>query len=326
MSNILITGATGFIGGKLVKYYIRKEENVRLLVRDPGRLPPFIKKSCQIVIGDVTCSETLINAVRNIDVVIHSAGMLGHWGKTYQQLYAVNVEGSLNVIKAAYHAGVKRLIHLSAGGVTGPVGASPADEAFPPVPVTAYERTKWECEQKVLEFALKKDLNLLVLRPTFTYGPGDPHKLNFFKAVKKNKFAFIGNGNSTVHPVYIDDLVKGIDLGLTSGLKQESIIIGGAKPVTKKELVYAIADALGVSRPVIKLPVTVAQIIASVCEISATVLKFNPPITRSRVMALSRNWGYSINRARTELGYEPQVDLSEGLSRTVTWYREMGWL
>jgi dihydroflavonol-4-reductase len=326
MSDILITGATGFIGGKLAKYYIRKKKKVRLLIRNPERLPHSVKKSCQIVIGDVTRSETLINAVRGIDVLIHSAGMLGHWGNTYQQLYAVNVEGSLNVIKAAYRAGVKRLIHLSAGGVTGPVGSNPVDEAFSPAPVTAYERTKWECEQKLLEFALKKDLNLLVLRPTFTYGPGDPHKLSFFKAIKKNKFAFIGNGNSTVHPVYIDDLVKGIDLGLTSGLKQGSIIIGGAKPVTKKELVYAIADALEVPRPVIKLPITVAHFAARVCEISAAVLKFNPPITHSRVLALSGNWGYSINRARKELGYEPRVDLSEGLNRTVTWYREMGWL
>lgn len=326
MSTILITGGTGFIGGKLTEYYISKDKNVRLLVRNPERLPPFIKNSCQIVIGDITQKETLNNAVKNVDSVIHSAGMLGHWGNTYQQLYDVNVEGSLNVISAAYNEGVKRMIHLSAGGVTGPVGLNPADEHFPPAPVSAYEKTKWKGEQEVLEFAQKKNLNLIVIRPTFTYGPGDPHKLNLFRVVKKKMFAFIGNGNSTIHPVYIDDLVKGVDLGMDSDVKQISIIIGGESPVTKKELMYGIADALGVSRPVIRLPTTFAQIIAIAGEISASAFKFNPPLSRSRVLALSRNWGYSINRAHKELGYEPQVNLPEGLRRTVTWYREKGWL
>lgn len=326
MNNILITGATGFIGGKLTEYYISKDKNVRLLVPDPERLTASIKNSSQIAIGDITRVETLIDAMKNMNFVIHAAGMLGHWGNTYQQLYDVNVDGSLNVIKAAYNEGVKRIIHLSAGGVTGPVGPIPADEDFPPVPVTAYEKTKWEGEQKVLEFARQKDLNLLVLRPTFTYGPGDSHKLIVFKAVKNNKFIFIGNGNSTVHPVYIKDLVNGIDLGLKSDLKQKTYIIGGEKPITKRELVDGIADALGMSRPKMKLPVVVAKLIASVCEISASILKFNPPLTHSRVLALSCNWGYSISRARTELGYEPQVNLSEGLSRTVAWYKEMKWL
>jgi dihydroflavonol-4-reductase len=326
VNNILITGATGFIGSKLAEYYIRKEKNVNLFVRDPSKVDPLIKKSCHIETGDITRLETLNNTFKNIDAAIHCAGMMGHWGNTYQQLYDVNVEGSLNIIKAAYNAGVKRLIHLSAGGVTGPVGPDIADESFPPAPFTAYEQTKWKAEQEVLGFAQKKNLNLLVIRPTFTYGPGDPHKLDLFKAVKKKMLVFIGNGNSTVHPVYIDDLVKGINLGMASDLKQKSIIIGGESPVTIKEFLYGMADALGVSRPVIKLPITVAQIIAIVCEISAAVLKFNPPLTRSRVLALSRNWGYSINRARTELGYEPQVNLPEGLKRTVTWYLEKGWL
>ena len=326
MNNILITGSTGYIGGTLAEYYISKKKKVRLLVRDEGRLPSLLKKTCQIAIGDITCPETLINPVNGMDALIHTAGLLGHWRNTYQQLYNVNVEGSENIIKAAYAAGIKRIIHLSAGGVTGPVGPHPADETFQPAPITPYEKTKWEGEQKVLEFAHQKDLNLLVLRPTFTYGPGDPHKLKLFKAVKNNKFIFIGNRNSTTHPVYIKDLINGIDLGLKSDFKQKAYIIGGEKPVTKRELLDGIADALGVSRPKIKLPITVAQAMASVCEMSATILKFNPPLTHSRVLALSRNWGYSISKARTELGYAPQVGLSEGLSKTVIWYEDMRWL
>lgn len=324
--HVLVTGATGFIGGKVTEHFIRKGENVHLFVRNAEKLPKYVKECCRITIGDVTCSETLTNAVKGVDALIHCAGLLGHWGVSLRQLYAVNVEGSINVVNSAYHAGIKRMVHLSAGGVTGPVGSNPADETFQPAPMTAYERTKWKGEQEILKLARERDQNLLVLRPTFTYGPCDPHKLNLFRAIKANRFVFIGNGNSTVHPVYIDDLVRGIDLGLASDLKQKSIIIGGAQPVTKEELVYGIADALGVSRPAFRLPARAAEIAASICEVSASVLKFNPPITRSRVWALSRNWGYSIDFARRKLGYEPHVDLREGLSQTIAWYRENGWL
>ncbi len=326
MNSLLITGATGYIGAKLAEYYIHSGYEVRLLVRDPAGLTAELKNKCQIVIGDLCRPATLDNAVRGVNAVIHAAGKLGHWGTTLKQLHDVNVQGSMNLVRAAHEASVKRFIHLSAGGVTGPVGVEPADESYKPAPVTPYERTKWEGEVSVMEFAVKKDMSLLTVRPTFTYGPGDPHKLALFKAVKSGRYAFIGDGLSTVHPVYIDDLIAGIDLSLKSNLKQESIIIGGTEPITKRELAYGIADALKVRRPTMKIPAFAANVIARTFELSSTVFKFNPPLTRSRVLALARNWGYSISKARAELGFEPRVELADGLHRTVNWYREQGWL
>lgn len=325
MDSLLITGATGYIGGKLAKYFENKDREICLLVRNKEGLSPGLKKSCRVVLGDITFPETLVNAVQSVDTVIHAAGLQGHWGLTYRQLYEVNVRGTLNMVRASFENGVRRFIHLSAGGITGPLSGVPADETYNPEPRTDYEKTKWEGEKRALDLAEKEDLNLLVIRPTFTYGPGDPHKLKLFQVIKKGWFFFIGDGLSTIHPVFIEDLIMGIELGLNSSLQKTSLIIGGPKPVTKRELVFGIADALGVSRPRLKLPVVIAEFAAWCCETSARILKFTPPLTRSRVLSLSRNWGYSIEKAKRELGYQPKYDFKEGLRLTISDYQERGW-
>jgi dihydroflavonol-4-reductase len=326
MRRILITGASGFIGGKLAEFYAQSDSHVRLLIRNPAGLPGSLNDRCEIAVGDITQPETLKTACESIDVVIHSAGMLGQWGVTYSLLHRSNVTGTLNMLQAAYDAGVKRFVHLSAGGVTGPVGSQPADEQYPPQPITDYERSKWEGEKQALEWSKEKDYNLIVLRPTFTYGPGDPHKLKLFQTVQKGRFFFIGGGLSTVHPVYIDDLVAGIDLGIRSDVKGECIIIGGSHPVTKAELINRIADVLGCRRPHFSAPVPVANLLTSIAENMGRLFNFTPPLTSSRVLALSQNWGYSITKAREQLNYNPSIELDEGLRRTVLWYREHGLL
>jgi dihydroflavonol-4-reductase len=323
---LLITGATGFIGGKLAEHYLRLGAPVRLLVRVPKRLDPHLKDSCEIALGDLTRPETLTEALAGVEEVIHSAGLLGRWGMPYHQLLEANAVGVENLVRAACQEGVSRFIHLSAGGVTGPLGTTPADETYSPQPRTDYERSKWEGERRALEMAACENLNLLVIRPTFTYGPGDPHKLDLFRAVLKGRFVFIGNGLSTVHPVYIDDVVRGIDLALKSDLQGTTVIIAGRRPVTKRELIWGIADVLGVQRPRRKIPVGLAVPAAHLCELAATVLRFQPPLTQSRVLALSHNWGYNCEKAALLLGYQPQMDLAQGLQETVAWYRERGWL
>ena len=326
MSNILVTGGTGYIGGKLAEYYNQKGVQVRLLVQDETRLSNGLKEKCEIIRGDLTRPGTLIDAVGGIETIVSAAGLLGYWGVPYKRLYEVNVQGVENLIRAAFDGGVRRMVHLSAGGVTGPAGLDPVDENYPPAPRTEYERTKWEGEKRALDMALKDNLNLLIVRPTFTYGPGDPHKLSLFLSVKKGRFAYIGNPLSTFHPVYIDDLVSGIDLAVKSDLSKTTVIIGGPRPVTKRELITGIANALGVRKPELRIPTLLADFIAQGFEFSARIFNFKPPLTRSRVLALSGNWGYSIQRAREKLGYEPAIDLQEGLQRTVSWYREHGWL
>jgi nucleoside-diphosphate-sugar epimerase len=326
VDKLLITGGTGYIGGKLAQFYASSGKEVRLLVRNRDGLDSSLRRTCEVFVGDLINQSSLDAAVKDVSFIIHSAGCLGAWGKSYEDLYKVNAIGVKNLIDACIRCGGPRFIHLSAGGVTGPLPSASVDESYSPAPYTDYEKSKWEGEKIALKMAVENDLNLLVLRPTFTYGPGDPHKLSLFTAIQKGRFAFIGKGTSTIHPVYIDDLINGINLALTSPIKQRALIIGGGRPFTKRELVQTIADILNCPMPRSHIPEVPAILIAGIAEIIGNILHISPPLTRSRVLMMAKNWGYSIEAARKELGYQPQIDLREGIKRTVAWYREQGWL
>jgi len=165
-----------------------------------------------------------------------------------------------------------------------------------------------------------------VVRPTFTYGPGDPHKIALFRAVKRGRYAFIGDGESVNHPVYLDDVIHGLLLALEQARDGEVYIVGGPRPVTKRELVCTIADALGVRRPFLRIPRWVATPAAVTLELLGRTLGFEPILTRSRVMMMADDFGYSIEKARRELGYEPRTELAEGLGKTIDSYVESGLL
>jgi nucleoside-diphosphate-sugar epimerase len=217
-------------------------------------------------------------------------------------------------------------VHLSAGGVTGPVEETSVDETYDCRPATPYERTKLAGERSVLARSRELGIPAAVVRPTFTYGPGDPHKLALFRAVRRGRFAFIDGGRSVLHPVFVDDAVSGILLALERARPGEVYIVGGERPVSKRELVETIAAALGVRPPSISLPRALAWPVASLLEPAGRLLGFEPVLTRSRVMMMGDNFGYSIAKARRELGYAPRVDLATGIRRTVAAYREAGLL
>jgi nucleoside-diphosphate-sugar epimerase len=319
---LLVTGATGFIGRKLVRTALREGLEVRALVRDPTDASGLGR--AELFAGDLVEPDSLEGIEAAVDAVVHCAGILGKWGMDEAVLHAVNVQGSLNLLNRFAGCAISRFIHLSAGGVTGPVREGVVDETYACRPATAYERTKLLGEQKILQVAAGLEVPAAVVRPTFTYGPGDPHKLALFRAVKRGRFAFIGNGRSVIHPVYADDLIAGIMLALDRARPGEIYIIGGHRPVTKRELVHTIADTLGVDRPGWRIPRWLARPAAVLLEGTGRALGFEPILTRSRVMMMADNFGYSIEKARQQLDYAPETDLSDGIRKTVVAYEEAG--
>ncbi len=321
---VLVTGATGFIGGYLVREFCRAGHAVRVLVRDASRVPDA--PGVEPFTGDLLRPATLAGIEQGIELVVHCASILGKWGTPDALLHDVNVGGAVNLLRRFEGTPLERYVHLSAGGVSGPVKDGFVDETYDCQPATPYERTKLLAEQQVLELSARMGIPAIVVRPTFTYGPGDPHKIELFRAVQKGRYAFIGDGRSVNHPVYVQDLVAGIQLALSRGRVGQVYIIGGERPVTKRELVNTIADALGVRRPGMRIPRWFATIAAWNLELLGRLLRFEPILTRSRVMMMGDNFGYSIAKARDELGYAPQTDLSEGIAATVRSYREAGLL
>lgn len=327
MSNVLITGATGYIGRNLVRRFIAEGHYCRCLVRRSSKID-FLKSHSNIDLfyGDITQENSLTGICKGIDVVINSAGVLAKWNSSIDDLRSVNADGIINLAGELIKNDVEYIVHLSAGGVTGPVKGPPADETYECQPKTAYEKTKLEGEIKALELYKKHGLPIVVVRPTFTYGPGDPHKLPLFRSVNKGSFTFIGSGESTNHPVYIDDLITGIFLLLKKRAIGEIFIIGGPHPVTKKDLIRTIAEELGVKKRFLHIPHWLAMCGAfSLCCL-AKLLSSEPILTHSRVSMMVDNWGYSIKKAKEKLGYKPKFDLRFGIKKTVQSYIELQWL
>ena len=325
--NFLITGATGYIGKHLLKRLLAEGHLCRCLVRKSSKID-FLKdlSNVELFYGDITQKETLTDICRDIDVAINAAGILAKWNSSIDALRPVNADGITNLSEEFLKNRVNYIIHISAGGVTGPVIGLPADETYICHPRTPYEKTKWEGEKNARLLFEKYKLPIVIVRPTFTYGPGDPHKLELFRAIKKGRFMFIGSGKSTNHPVYIDDLITGIILLLERRIVGETFIIGGPRPVTKKELIHVIAEELGVHNNFLHIPRWLASCGAFGMVLLANVLNIQPILTPSRVSMMADNWGYSIAKARERLGYKPIFDLKTGVKNTIQSYTNLQWL
>jgi nucleoside-diphosphate-sugar epimerase len=238
----------------------------------------------------------------------------------------LHVDGTRNVLAAA-QAMVKspRVLYVSSPGVLGPIAGEAASEDAPLAPSNAYERSKAAGEQVAQHFATC-GLPVIIARPEFIYGPGDRHVLGLFRAIQHGRFFYLCGGKYFCHPTFVDDAVSGILACLTRGRPGEVYHITGPRPVTFRELGETIADALGVRPPWLSLPVWLARAGATGLESAGRLAGWKPPLSRTGVAFFSEDRRFSWQKARNQLGYSPEYDLTSGITRTVQWYRHQGWL
>jgi nucleoside-diphosphate-sugar epimerase len=322
---IVITGITGFVGGALARAVAERGEQLVGLVRPASDTTHLSDLNIEWVKGDVTNPASLKGSFKKGDWVIHAAGMLGGSGIPESTYFALHEKGTRHVLTAAAEAGVARLLYVSSPGVLGPVNGGPAGEEAPLAPSNPYERSKAAAEKLALDFA-RQGLPIVIARPEFIYGPGDRHVLGMFRAVKQGLFFYIGNGQAFCHPTYIDDAVLGMRLCLEKGEAGEIYHITGPRPVTFREYGETIAAELGVRRPWLRLPKAAALSGAAMLEAIAKVTGLTPPLSRTGVAFFSENRCFSWEKARRELGYQPQIELAEGVRRTADWYRQQNLL
>jgi nucleoside-diphosphate-sugar epimerase len=320
MKKVLVTGGSGFIGGRLAESLIKKGFAVRLLLREEGRADELLGMGAEPFRGDLTKPETLKGALEGVEEIYHSAARLGRWKDTTEDIRRVNVDGTRNLLELAAGAGIRHFLLVSSAIVTGPV--LNADENYPCKPHTLYEATKYEGEKLAIRMAKDKGIPLTVIRPTWTYGPGDPHKLALYRAIQKRRFVLLGGGKNYTHPVFIDDLVDAIQRAAEKTPASEVYNIGGPRHVTTAELTAKMALALGTKPIRLSIPVWLARTGAPVAEWISDRINVQLPLTRSRVVLLSCSFTYTIEKAKKALGYNPTVDLDEGFRRAVLWYRE----
>ena len=322
--NIALTGATGYTGSRLLAALLARGHAVRALVRPSSPRPPA---GAVWVEGDLRDPAAARGLVEGAEAVVHVAAVYrtaGHPDAYYRE---VNVGGTERLLEAAVRSGVRRFVHTSTVGVHGHVRNPPADEASPMEPGDIYQVTKAEAEARALAFHHERGLPVAVVRPAAIYGPGETRLLKLFRAIARGRYAVVGSGRAFYHPVYIDDLVDGYLLALERPeAVGEAFILGGPRYVTQAELAALIARHTGGRVLPFRVPAAPLRLVGAVVEAVCVPLGLEPPLHRRRVEFWTKSRAFSIEKARRVLGYDPKVDVDEGVARTARAYREAGWL
>jgi nucleoside-diphosphate-sugar epimerase len=298
-----------------------------VLVRGRSLNDRLRRLASRIVEGDLGDSEATRRLVAGSEAVLHVAAVYrtaGHPDSYYRE---VNVGGTVRLLEAAAAEGVQRFVHTSTVGVHGHVKQPPANESAPFAPGDIYQQTKAEAEVLALRFQRERGVPVAVVRPGAIYGPGETRLLKLFRAIARGRYAIVGDGRSFYHPVYIDDLVQGFLLALSRPEAEgEAFLICGPSYVSQAELAALIAKHTGGRVLPFRIPAAPLQWAGDLVEAISVPLGLEPPLHRRRVDFWTKSRAFTIDKARRLLGYDPKVDLDEGIARTAAAYREAGWL
>lgn len=323
---ILVTGASGFTGRALCRKLLADGASVVAFARSTSDVHDLKKAGVEIRIVDICDADAVRTNFTDFKQVFHIAAAFRTEHEDLDEFRRVNVEGVRNMLAAAKACGAGRFIHCSTVGVQGEIEKPPAGEDYRFQPGDHYQQSKMEGELLAREY-FAAGLPGTVIRPVGIHGPGDTRFLKLFRSIARGTFVMIGPGTTLYHMTYIDDLVQGF---LLAGEKKEALgevfTIGGPIYTTLNELVCAIATAVGVKRPRLRIPFAPVFWMSVLCPILCRPLGIPPPLYPRRVEFFSKSRAFSIDKARRLLGYDPKVSLPDGLKRTADWYRERGLL
>jgi len=323
----LVTGATGFLGGALVRRLTRAGVPVRALVRSDAQAARLARAGVDTVVGDVTDEDAVAAATDGVAVVFHLAGKLYEPWESPDDYRRIHVDGTKRLLEAARHEPrLRRFVHCSTTGVLGSTGTSRADERAPLRPSNVYEETKAEAELEVLA-ACEQGFPAVVARPGLVYGPGDLHLVGFFRAVLKRQFRPIGSAPVWLHPIFIDDLTQAfLQCAVSPHAVGECFHLAGREPVSLEELAATIARAAGITPAAGRIPMPAARALAAVGDALPPTLRRSAPLTRSRLDFLTHSRVYCVSKAERLLPFVAPTPLTDGVARSVSWYREFGYL
>ncbi|MHB8598960.1 MAG: NAD-dependent epimerase/dehydratase family protein [Ktedonobacteraceae bacterium] len=325
--NVLITGATGLLGSHLIKELQQRGEHIRALVLPVENADGLLRQGVEVVRGDITDASTLTPAVENIDLIFHLAGMMGVW-RPLADYRLVNVDGSVNLYKAAQAAHVRRFVHTSSHTVYGLGYGRFMTENDPLRPdPDPYSITKAEADRLIRRLMLTSDMETVILRPGTFFGPGD--RLHFGRMAQKTKDGkamIVGRGDNALPFCYVSDVVQGFMLAAYHENAPGNVYnITNDRPLTQLEMYNAIADAVGGTHPKIHLPYLPIYYGSIVAErVVARVTHTKPVVSELGALMFGSDNRHSVEKARRELGFEPQIDLYEGIKLSAVWFNAGG--
>ena len=322
---VLVTGASGFLGGRLAEMLAGCGETVRVLARKSADLRHLSHLQLQIIQGDLGNQAALADAVRDVRVLYHCAACSTDWAAlaTY---YAANVQGTQNLLEAAQSVPqLERFLHVSTTDVYG-YPRTVSDESAPMHDVgLPYNSTKCQGEAAVWRAHREAGLPVTIVRPATIYGPrGKDFVTEIAAMLRQRLMLLVDGGHARGGFTYVDNVAQAmIDAAASKTTLGRAYNISDGTDTTWRSYTFALADALGLKRPWLTLPFSAAMGLARVMEAPHTALHVpgRPLLTRHAVYLLGLDQEFPATRARAEFGFAPLVSLAEGIERSVAWLR-----
>ena len=317
---VFVTGATGFIGGQVVRKLLERGDEVVALVRSPDKAADLEALGARLVEGDLSSSDVIRAACEDCDAAIHGAAIykVGIPKGDRDAMHEANVRGTEKVLDAAWQAGVSRIVYVSTINVFGNTRGEVVDEGYRRPPgdwLSVYDETKWLAHQAAKERA-EKGAPIVIVQPGGVYGPGDHSELgNVIAQTRTGKLKAIPFAGMGLNLIHVDDAAQGILLALDKGQVGESYVLGG-QIATMRDLVETVARVEGAKPPKRELPSGIIKLAAPAGPVLGKAMGF-PPNFRELISASDgvTYWARD-DKARRELGYSPR-DLETGLRDTL---------
>ena len=314
----LVTGASGFIGRRLVMELARRGHETACLVRPTSKTAPLRDLPVELVLGDLGDPASLVSAVKGRDHVFHLAGVIQAIdGPAFE---AANAQGTRNLVDACLRAApaIKKFVFVSSIAAAGPSPPGRAlTEADEPRPVSAYGRSKLAAERIVLEAGAR--MPVTIVRPPNVLGPGLKELSRAAGLLRKRLVPALGDERPRTSLVDVDDLVAALLLAAESPRSAgQTYFVTDGRSYAWPEITAALAEELGVGRFTVKVPFGIQILAARLAETAARFTRRPPLLTREIVRAARDHfWIYDGSKIERELSFHPRYGLRESVRRAV---------
>ncbi|MBL0060483.1 MAG: NAD-dependent epimerase/dehydratase family protein [bacterium] len=325
-ARVLVTGATGFVGSHVAESLLADGHTVRLLIRDPRRLKWFKPDPFEIVIGDVTSEQSINEAVRDVEIVIHCAGVTKS-AKT-DEFFRVNDQAARSLARASERAMVKRFVLCSTLAVCGPSGSDRAlTESDPELPITNYGRSKLAGERAVREEL--RSTEWVILRPPAVMGPRDEQFVPLYKMMFRWRiYTEIGSTKRLYSMIGVNDLVRGLKCAafVESGMR-EIYFVALVNPYEWKNVAEAYAIVTGKTPSRVIVPEFVSRTIGFFGDLSMK-LTGKPVLLGSEKVReiLATGWACEVSKCQKQLSFRCQDSIEDVVRATHEFYIKQRWI